>query len=317
MPVHGINIFVPVSKGSNRREFTLQYPRSELCMYLFCAISQGKYCEWFHCRSSCQSVQGMICFVLIIKVSNCEKDVGVYIDEHLTFETHIVTKVNKANSTMGLIRRSFTYLDEEMFVLLFKALVRPHLEYAQPVWSPYLKKHQQIIENVQRRSTKLIPGFKTLSYEERLQKLKLPTLKYRRLRGDMIEVYKILHGVYDERVTSELFNIKDQARTRGHSLRLTKHRCRLDMRKNFFTSRVVNVWNSLTEKVVCAPSVNAFENRLDKLWYNHPMKFNPDIEYNPNPHMMTHDPGSQRSAEIQMTDDELNIEAAGLRSEST
>ena len=81
----------------------------------------------------------------------------------------------------------------------------------------------------------------------------------------MIEVYKILHGVYDEGVTSELFNIKDQARTRGHSLRLTKHRCRLDMRKNFFTSRVVNIWNSLTEKAVCAPSVNAFENRLDKL----------------------------------------------------
>ena len=133
----------------------------------------------------------------------------------------------------------------------------------------------------------------------------------------MIEVYKILHGVYDEQVTSELFNIKDQARTRGHSLRLTKHRCRLDMRKNFFTSKVVNVWNSLTEKVVCAPSVNAFENRLDKLWYNHPMKFNPDIDHDPNPHMMTHDPGSQRSAEIQMTDDELNIEAAGLRSEST
>ena len=78
-----------------------------------------------------------------------------------------------------------------------------------------------MIENVQRRSTKLIPGFKTLSYKERLQKLKLPTLKYRRLRWDMIEVYKILHGVYDERVTSELFNIKDQARTRGHSLRLT------------------------------------------------------------------------------------------------
>ena len=254
-----------------------------------------------------------------LEVSNCGKDVGVNIDEHLTFETHIVTKVNKVNSTMGLIRRSFTYLDEEMFVLLFKALVRPHLEYAQSVCSPYLKKHQQMIENVQRLSTKLIPGFKTLSYEELLQKLKLPTLKCRRLRGggDMIEVYRILHGVYDERGTSELFNIKDQARTCGHSLRLTKHRCRLDMRKNFFTSRVVNVWNSLTEKVVCAPSVNAFENRLDKLWYNHPMKFNPNIKYSPNPHMTTHDPGSQRSAEIQMTDDELNIEAAGLRSEST
>ena len=71
------------------------------------------------------------------------------------------------------------------------------------------------------------------------------------------------------------------------------------------------------EKVACAPSVNAFENRLDKLWYNHPMNFNPDIEYNPNPHMTTHDAGSQRSAEIQITDGELNIEAAVLRSEST
>ena len=75
-----------------------------------------------------------------LEVSNCEKDAGVKIDEHLTFEIHIVTKVNKANSTMGLIKGSFTYLDEEMFVLLFKALVPPHLEYVQPVWSPYLKK---------------------------------------------------------------------------------------------------------------------------------------------------------------------------------
>ena len=95
------------------------------------------------------------------EVSNCEKDVGVYIDEHLLFETQIVTKVNKANSTLGLIRRSYTYLDEKMFVLLFKALVRPHLEYAQPGWSPYLKNHQQMIKKVQRPSTKLIPGFKT------------------------------------------------------------------------------------------------------------------------------------------------------------
>ena len=94
-----------------------------------------------------------------------------------------------------------------MFVLLFRALVRPILEYAQSVWSPYLKKHIDMIENVQRRSTKVIPGFKNLTYEERLRKLKLPTLKYRRLRGDMIEVYKILHGTYDKRVTAELLNV--------------------------------------------------------------------------------------------------------------
>ena len=89
-----------------------------------------------------------------------------------------------------------------------------------------------------------------------------------------IEVYKIFHGVYDKRVASELFNIKDQARTRGHFLRLTKHRCRLDIRKYFFTSKVVNVWNSFKGKeVVYTSSVNAFENNLDKFWYNHPTRF--------------------------------------------
>ena len=252
--------------------------------------------------------------IVKLEVSSCEKDIGVYIDEHLTFETHIVTKVNKANSVMGIIRRSFTFLDEEMFVLLFRALVRPILEYAQSVWSPYLKKHIDMIENVQRRSTKVIPGFKNLTYEERLRKLKLPTLKYRRLRGDMIEVYKILHGIYDKRVTAELFNVSDQTRTRGHSFKLEKHRCRLEIRKNFFTSRVVNVWNSLTEKVVCAPSVNAFENRLDKLWADHPMKYNPDIEYNP--YVANPGTGNRRLATVQ-SDEELNIEASGLRSEST
>lgn len=101
----------------------------------------------------------------------------------MTFDTHIETKVNKSNSTMRIIRRSFTYLDEEMFRLLFKALVRPHLEYAQSVWCPHLKKHIELIENVQRRSTKLIPSLKNISYEDRLQKLELPSLRFRRLRG--------------------------------------------------------------------------------------------------------------------------------------
>ena len=116
-------------------------------------------------------------------VSSFEKTIGVYVDEHITFETYIENKVNTANSIMGIVRRSFTYLDEEMFTLLLKALVRPHLEYAQYVWSPYLKKHINLIENVQRRPTKLIPSFRDLSYEERLRKLKLPTLRFRRLRG--------------------------------------------------------------------------------------------------------------------------------------
>ena len=101
-------------------------------------------------------------------------------------------KINKANSLMGIIRRTFDHMDEQCFSKIFKSLIRPHIEYANKIWSPHLKKHIKPIENVQRRATKLIPGFKDIEYKERLRKLKLPTLAYRRLRGDTFELYKIL-----------------------------------------------------------------------------------------------------------------------------
>ena len=68
------------------------------------------------------------------------------------------------------------------FLMLYKALVRPHLEYANSVWNPYKKKNITALENVQRRATKLIPGLKDMTYEHRLRKLKLPTLAYRSFR---------------------------------------------------------------------------------------------------------------------------------------
>ena len=85
-----------------------------------------------------------------------------------------------------------------MFKQLFTAIVRPHLEYANAVWNPFLQKHIISVENVQRRATKMVPGLRDLSYEARLRALKLPTLAYRRYRGDMIEMYKLSHGLYDE-----------------------------------------------------------------------------------------------------------------------
>ena len=136
--------------------------------------------------------------ITTLETINCEKDVGVNIDQH------IQTKVNKANQIVGLIRRSFRYLDFKTFCLLFKALVRPHLEYAGCIWNLYLKKDIEAIENVPRRATKMLPYLKELPYDERLKRLKLPMLRLRRLRGDMIETYKTLNKIYDERVTSTL-----------------------------------------------------------------------------------------------------------------
>ncbi|PJE77517.1 hypothetical protein CI610_03559 [invertebrate metagenome] len=197
-----------------------------------------------------------------------EKDIGVTIDEDLNFKTHIQLIVNKANSIVGLIRRSFVYLDELMFKMLFKALVRPHLEYAAIVWNPSKVKDIELIENVQRRATKLIPGFKNISYPERLQRLNLPTLQHRRTRGDMINVFKIVNNIYDSRITKNFFQMDKMSRTRGHDKKIFKKRCRLDGRKHFFSYRVIDLWNSLPQIVVNADSVIKFEIMLDDHWKN-------------------------------------------------
>ena len=85
-----------------------------------------------------------------------EKDLGIYFDSKLSFREHITKKVNIANRNLGCIFRSFTYMDKEMFLHLFKSLVRPHLEYGSVIFSPTLKKDQIMLENVQRRATRLV-----------------------------------------------------------------------------------------------------------------------------------------------------------------
>ena len=110
-----------------------------------------------------------------LKIVEQEKDLGVVVDSQLKFEEHITRIVKKANSVMGMIRRSFLYLDKDMFKKLFIAMVRPHLEYGATIWNPHLKKQITLIENVQRRASKQIPGLAHLSYRERLQLIKLPT----------------------------------------------------------------------------------------------------------------------------------------------
>ena len=96
-----------------------------------------------------------------LEQSDGEKDIGVLVDVTISFRTHIQNQINKANSIMGLIRRTYTYLDEQSFKYLFQALVRPHLEYATAVWSPYKSGEiEQIIEIVQRRAMKQIPSLK-------------------------------------------------------------------------------------------------------------------------------------------------------------
>ena len=206
-----------------------------------------------------------------------EKDLGVIIDSELKFDDHISSKVNKANSIIGLIRRSFSFLDPLLFKKLYVTFARPHLEYAQSVWSPHLKKHINKLENVQRRATKLVDGFKKLSYEERLRRLDLPTLVYRRRRGDMIELFKHFH-VYDRAAISRSFRQAVRI-NRKHHLQLIRNVPTDGSRgrqSNSFYYRVCNIWNNLPSEVVDVKTINAFKMKLDDAWSEQPLRFNID-----------------------------------------
>ena len=109
-----------------------------------------------------------------------------------------------------------------------------------------------------------------MTYKERLKELNLPTLRFRRIRGDMIETYKIIHGIYDKEIVQNLklqTEIRKCGNLRGrHNLCLFQKRARLEMTSNSFTHRVAKVWNSIPEYVVNSTSVIAFKNNLDKAW---------------------------------------------------
>ena len=134
------------------------------------------------------------------------------------------------------------------------------MEYCIQAWRPYRKKDIDELEKIQRRATKIIPELRDLSYESRLLQCGLTTLETRRLRGDQIEVLKMVNGYED--VDRNMFF--KGSRTRGHNTALVKEQCRLDMRKYSFSQRVINGRNKLPNDCVNASSVNMFKNRIDR-----------------------------------------------------
>jgi len=140
-----------------------------------------------------------------------EKDLGVSFDSELKFNEHISLKVKKANQAIEMIRNTFTCMDPDIFIPLYKSYVRPHLEYASVIWNPTYIKDIVNIENVQRRATKMVNGLQDKSYQERLLILGFPTLAYRRERADMLQIFKILHKY--ESVNLENIEISQQQGT--------------------------------------------------------------------------------------------------------
>ena len=197
-----------------------------------------------------------------------EKDLGVITTANLKVSRQCCEAASKANRILGMVNRQFKNLDKKGFLILYKGFVRPHLEYAIQSWSPYLRGDIDKLEKVQRRATRLIAGYKKLSYRERLHRLGLTTLEQRRLRGDLIDTRKIVTSKEKISCSQFLTPYSSNYDTRGHCYKLTTTRSHLDLRKNFFRQRVVHHWNELPDSVANASTVNTFKNRLDRKWSN-------------------------------------------------
>ena len=225
-------------------------------------------CKVLHIGNNNNHVSYSMDGVQLTKVDQ-ERDLGVIISSDLKPSTHCKEVVKTANKIVGFIGRTFEYKSEKVIRTLYNSLVRPHLEYCVQFWCPYYKKDIDKLERVQRRITKMIPRLRNKSYEERLKELNLFSLSKRRMRGDLIEVYKIFKG-FDNINVNDYFTIDRTSVTRNNGFKIVGKRFRTNESKHFFFNRVVNVWNGLPAHVVKSNTIETFKHRLDKYFETNP-----------------------------------------------
>ena len=158
---------------------------------------------------------------------------------------------------LGCIKRSVTSRSREVILPLHVTLVRPQLEYCVHIWGPQHKKDMELLEWIQKRAMKMIRGLEHLPCEE-----SWGSSAWRRLQGDLIVAFQYLKETY-RKVGEGLFISAYSDKTRGNGFKLEEGRFRLDVRKKFFTMRVVRHWNRLPREFVDTPSLEAFKARLD------------------------------------------------------
>jgi len=191
-------------------------------------------------------------------------DLGVLFDSNLRFTKHYRLIVNKAQHRAALILRTFKSREPALLFKAFLTYVRPLLEYCSPVWAPVYKTDIELIERVQRNFTKRLLGFRNKSYSDRLNLLNADTLELRRLKCDLVMIFKIVHKFVDINF-DEFFCLNTSGITRGHDYKLSKPLCSNNARQFSFACRRIDVWNSLPVNVVSVNTVALFKLRINNV----------------------------------------------------
>ena len=197
---------------------------------------------------------------------DCNVDLGITFNRKLKFSQHISCIVSRAHQRASLILRCFKCREPATLCRAFKVYVRPLVEYCSQVWSPMYFTDILKIERVQRRFTRSIRGMNGYSYTERCNKLNLETLESRRLKADMVMVFKIMKGLIDiDRCIFEFYNISN---LRGHTCKLYKPISSINCRTHSFVSRIVETWNALPQTAIDAPNIACFKHVLYSFNFN-------------------------------------------------
>ena len=195
-------------------------------------------------------------------------DLGIQFDPDLKFKNHISDIVKRAKQRSSLIHRCFISRNIKHLIRAFKTYVRPPVEYAPQIWSPYQISLIDAIEGIQRSFTKRLPGFANKSYAKRLHLLHLQNLEHRRLLFDLILCFNIVRG-FTALSFNDFFSLSPNTSTRGHTFKLVVPIAKTNTRKYFFSSRIVPIWNSLPQQFVSASSTAKFKSLIT----NHDFSF--------------------------------------------
>ena len=197
-----------------------------------------------------------------IEKTESERDLGIQVQANLKYDAQVSKSASKAKSMLGMLKRTIVTRNIGIWKKLYTTYVRPHLEFAISAWNPYLKKDIETLEKVQRRATKISPTIKNLSYENRLEKLKLTTLEKRRTRGDLIQHFKIVNKLDIIEWENPPSTAPPRSGRRSQYKRELVKNCA--QRFNFFNNRIACEWNGLPDKIVTAKSINQFKALLDE-----------------------------------------------------